>query len=210
MKLNSFVSANSLLGVAIIITMAAFGYSSGNTIPAFISIGTAALLIIITAIRNQDIISLIGFHKKGNSSILWLFIGITVGVLIGVFYRFLYSESLFPITLGVVAVIGPIIGMTEELVYRGFIQGLYLKFHPAVGIIIASVGHATYKGLLLASSSLGIFINIKSLILFTFLVGCLFGYIRFRSQQVYGAMLAHAAFDIIVYGDQLNFPAWIW
>ncbi len=210
MKLNSFVSANSLLGITIIITMAVFGYFSGNTIPAFISLAVAALLIIIIAIKSEDIISLLGLHKKDNISIFWLLTGIIVGILIGIFYRFLYSESLFPITLGIVAVAGPIIGMTEELVYRGFIQGLYLKFHPTLGIIIASAGHAAYKGLLLASSSVGIFINIKSLILFTFIVGCLFGYMRFRSQQVYGAMLAHAAFDIIVYGDQLNFPAWIW
>ena len=140
----------------------------------------------------------------------WMQAATVTSVLLSVLCRVYFADTLLPHFAGLIILPIVLTGMTEELVYRGFIQGILSHRHPAAGILVASAGHTAYKTALLGTSAVSGMVNLTSLALFTFFAGCLFGYFRFRSGRIYPALAAHGIFDLLVYGDSTDFPVWVW
>lgn len=196
--------------VMVIFFMLLFGYFAGNKLTAFSALLAAAIFMYISAREHGSPVHLLGLASRGNNPHLWIMAGVTTSSILAFYYRFHYSETLLPGNMSLVALAAPLIGMTEEMIYRGVIQGTLSHRHPVTGILVAATGHTAYKAILLGSSPVAGMINMTALVVLTFLTGSLFGYFRYRSGQIYSPLLAHGLFDILVYGDQAGFPVWVW
>ena len=108
------------------------------------------------------------------------------------------------------ALVAALIGATEELIFRGFIQGRAGKINKVFGVLFASFSHSLYKCGLFLIPFFDHDVNIASLFLFTFVGGMFFGLLREVSKSVLPAIAAHAIFDILVYGQFLQSPWWVW
>ena len=112
--------------------------------------------------------------------------------------------------LGSFAAVAAAIGVTEELVYRGYVQGRLRALGPLAAAILAAVGHTAYKCALFALPPLAVEIDLPFLALGTLVVGVGFGALRERSRSVLPALAAHACFDVLVYGQGAQAPWWVW
>jgi len=154
------------------------------------------------------------FHKnlwKWRPNLGWFivfFLFISTGL--SIFTRIQSGMPHMPISIGDFAYLAILIGIMEELVFRGFIQGAVSVFNVRLGIILAALGHAGYKSLLFILTELPIDISILSLFVVTFSVGIILGISRSWSQSLWPAILSHALFDFWVYGEQDAAPWWVW
>jgi membrane protease YdiL (CAAX protease family) len=137
-------------------------------------------------------------------------IGVTFGCLLGILYRHVSRSAILPSTLTKIAIISPVIGITEELLFRGFILGRMRPFGKIISVLYAAAGHSLYKYLLLISLSFDTGINFPVLITLTFFVGIILGVLRVVSSNIIPAASAHACFDVLVYGGYISAPVWVW
>jgi len=137
-------------------------------------------------------------------------LGALIGVGLGVAYRWHYGASLLPSALGPFALVGALIGATEELLYRGYVQGRVRGLRWLGAPVFAALCHTAYKCSLFALPPAATETDFVFLAAATFLVGTGFGALRALSRSVYPPLLAHALFDIIVYGGLAQAPWWVW
>jgi membrane protease YdiL (CAAX protease family) len=78
-----------------------------------------------------------------------------------------------------IAIVGPIV---EELTYRGAGMTLFLRFGPAVAVIVTALGFGLGHGLVVALPALVFF-------------GLVTALLRLRTDSVYPSMLVHCAFN---------------
>ena len=195
---------------ASIATMVLFGFLAGiNRTAAFIFLLATGVVIFTGSSRHGDPAHLFGIGTDGRNRLVWMLTGALTGFILSAYCRYHIGYSLIPAHLTLTALAAPVTGMTEELVYRGFIQGMLSHRNRAVGVITASAGHTVYKVILLATAPVTGLFSIGSLAILTFVAGYLFGYFRVRSGVIYPAVIAHGIFDLIVYGDQ-PVPSWMW
>jgi membrane protease YdiL (CAAX protease family) len=142
--------------------------------------------------------------------VLYLIIGLELGLIYSIIYRDNTGMEIFPNKLHQFALIAALIGTIEELIFRGFIQGQAGKINKVFGLLFASFAHTAYKCCLFIIPVYNFEINIASLFLLTFIGGLLFGLLKEISKSVIPAIIAHAVFDILVYGQCLQSPWWVW
>jgi membrane protease YdiL (CAAX protease family) len=133
-----------------------------------------------------------------------------IGVIIGFWYNLTYNYPLLPSPLTRFAVIAPLIGTTEELVFRGYVQTKSASAGSIFSIVFASFGHTLYKYLVICTLPVDLGLSLTKLILLTFSFGIVAGILRHYSRSVIPPAIAHALFDIIVYGGAASAPVWIW
>jgi membrane protease YdiL (CAAX protease family) len=136
--------------------------------------------------------------------------GTVFGCFLALFYRWYLETGYFPQSLRWFAVIAAGIGSTEELVFRGYVQGQFARRAGFFSIVIASLAHTGYKCCLFLSPVSATSVDIGFLAICTFYAGLLLGAIRYFSGSVWPAVIAHALFDILVYGENVNPPWWVW
>jgi membrane protease YdiL (CAAX protease family) len=174
----------------------------------FVSLIFPAWLMLKQLSKPSDLIILLGisFQKKQ-----WMFlvIGILLGVLVAMVYRLHLQIPLIPGRLFGFALIAACIGASEELFFRGYLQGT-LSSKPLISITISSVAHSLYKGCLFLSPYAIGQVSVQFLMIWTFVVGMLFGILKHASKSVVPPLLAHSLFDIWIYGSLLNAPWWVW
>jgi membrane protease YdiL (CAAX protease family) len=102
------------------------------------------------------------------------------------------------------------IGITEELLFRGFLQGKLSGINIYAAILLSAFGHTLYKYLVLRSFPVDIGIDFLSLVVFTFIAGLMCGALRALSKSIIPACVTHAVFDILVYGGLSTWPVWVW
>jgi len=158
----------------------------------------------------QYLSSVFGITPVLKKVIFYSIIGVVFGSLLGIFYRYESDSSILPAVLTKVAIISPLIGIAEELVFRGFIQGRIHPFGKIISVIFAAAGHSIYKYLVFISLPFSIGIDFPLLITLTFFVGIIFGSFREASNNVIPPSIAHAGFDIVVYGGYMTSPVWVW
>ena len=107
------------------------------------------------------------------------------------------------------AIIAPVIGSAEELIFRGFLQGHLHRYGIIFSVIFATLSHTAYKCSLFISHS-SYKTDISFLLIWTIVAGLILGALREISKNVTPALIAHACFDIIVYGDYAISPWWVW
>ena len=134
--------------------------------------------------------------------------GLCIGAIFAVVYRTKSGYSPLPGTLTLFAPLASLIGITEELMYRGFIQGCTRNRGAFLSTAFAAFAHTAYKCALFAPASAEM--NLYLLIIATFIGGIIIGVLREFSASVLPPVIAHACFDIIVYGESSAAPWWVW
>jgi hypothetical protein len=129
------------------------------------------------------------------------------GTVLAVCYRWYLGPDILPNYLTAAGAMCGLIGAAEELAYRGFVQGAWRRYGQLVAVLFAAGAHTSYKVTLLASTG-GAAVNLWALAAATLGVGIVFGWMRDRFG-VLAPLLAHVAFDLVVYGDHATLPWWV-
>jgi membrane protease YdiL (CAAX protease family) len=133
------------------------------------------------------------------------------GMILGILYNFIKTDYLFPASFTRFALIAPLIGAAEEMVFRGFVQTTSAVSMGAVAsVLMGASGHTLYKFFVIWTLPADMDICFPSLLILTFLSGLIFGFMKQGSGSILPAVLAHASFDIIVYGGSTLAPIWVW
>jgi len=143
-----------------------------------------------------------------------IFFYLTIGILIftvgGIFYRIHSCRQVLPVTLTYVAFVSAIIGITEELFYRGYVQGTACRYSAIIGIAITGFSHTAYKIALFVLPPFPIQIDYNFFILYTLIGNLILSILREFAKNSFPSICAHAVFDIVVYGDFTDVPWWVW
>ncbi|UCD37416.1 MAG: CPBP family intramembrane metalloprotease [Fidelibacterota bacterium] len=170
----------------------------------------AALCISLHLSSGASVSETFGFsrfrRKVGQYALLGVFIGLSLGII----YRWAFSATPMPPRLGWFVLVAALIGSAEELLYRGYLQSLLHSLGSLPAVAVAALFHSGYKGALFAVSSFPLDINLRFLVIATFLAGLAFGAMRERSGHIAPSITAHACFDIIVYSELSKAPWWVW
>lgn len=133
-----------------------------------------------------------------------------LGILLGILTRNRFELTLIPEGFFGVAMVAPLIGATEELVFRGFFQWQMRPAGKIVSILWTSAFHTCYKLLVILSLAVPLQFDFFFLIFWTFIGGMLFGILRELSESSIPPVIAHALFDVILYGGLATAPVWVW
>ena len=201
---------DALLAFAGILLFAGFIH---RTFPfKFLAIGgllvTAAVVAFST--RKGSLREAFGIFSLNKRTILISLTAVGLGILLGIWTRRRFELTLVPAGLTGVAVVAPLIGAAEELLFRGYLQGHLRPAGRALAIVTASAMHASYKLLVILSLAVPMQFDFFFLIFWTFIGGILFGILREASGHILPPLLAHAVFDIILYGALPVPPVWVW
>ena len=210
-KTNFSVLAESLICVIGIVIFSVF--SHGKIIPFLISLSgllIAGIVINMNARTLRDLISLFGFNKMSGITVIYIIIAVVFGILIGVVYRKHQHDFLIPVRLTYFAVPAILIGSTEELVFRGFIQGHTRRAGILISIIFAILSHAVYKCSFFLAHQSVYHTDILFLMKWTIFGGIIFSVIKEYSDNIWAPLAGHAVFDLLVYGDVTGTPWWVW
>jgi len=177
---------------------------------AFAALFVSAIVISINLRSFSDLKKITGEYVSCKINLLHLITGITMGIVLVVFYRWHLGISLFPASIHLFAITASLIGCVEELVFRGFLQEYTRSINGPFSIIFSTLSHTGYKCCLFLSPAVTTDINIGFLVFWTFLAGILFGTVRHLSKSLLPSLSAHALFDILVYAEFVTAPWWVW
>lgn len=171
-------------------------------------LGTAAVLGLAT--RKLTIPELFGIQRINGKILLYIIPAIILGLLLGMLTRNRFEMSIIPEGITRVAIIAPLVGAMEELVFRGYIQWQIRPSGKILSIFCTSAFHTCYKLLVILSLTVPLQFDFFFLISWTFIGGTLFGILRELSESSIPPVLAHAIFDILLYGGLATAPMWVW
>lgn len=169
----------------------------------------AALLIALST-RKRKLAEVFALYPISKKALLYIFPAIALGILLGIMSRNKFDLSLFPSRMSGIALVAPLVGAMEELIFRGYIQGHLRPLGKIFPIIYASIVHTSYKLLVILSLSIPLHFDFLFLVFWTFLGGSLFGTLKELSRSSLPPIMAHAVFDVVLYGGLATFPAWVW
>ncbi|MCU0394568.1 MAG: CPBP family intramembrane metalloprotease [Chitinophagaceae bacterium] len=162
-------------------------------------------------------------HQQGHAGLIWHIpqstilplllatgAGLVLGTGVGSGYRLSLGMSGIPMGLTLFAITAVCIGAAEEFIFRGALFYL-LRPQPAwLTIPLTAAAHAGYKTLLFASPYAEQALISPNLFWYTFLAGLILGGLRLAGGSLWPPLLAHVAWDLIVYGDSPAAPWWVW
>jgi membrane protease YdiL (CAAX protease family) len=154
--------------------------------------------------------ALLGVKRFSRRTMAFTALCILIGIALGLLYRWGYDLNLHPAGFGRFAFIGALIGATEEVLYRGHIQGRFRGLGPLLAIVLAALCHTAYKSALFLFPPFFLQIDFTLFAGATFGVGMVFGAMRERAGSIVPPLAAHACFDIMAYGDCARAPWWVW
>jgi membrane protease YdiL (CAAX protease family) len=177
-----------------------------------LSIGglAGAGILIGASIRHTPLLHAFGISKPDRRMLLFLIPATLLGILLGMATRHKFGLSLFPVSLGMMALVTPWIGAVEELIFRGYLQGTLLPVGRIFSILAASISHTCYKLLVILSLSSVLQFDLFFLVLWTLIGGTAFGVLRDLSRSSIPPLTAHALFDVVLYGGMWVAPVWVW
>jgi membrane protease YdiL (CAAX protease family) len=177
---------------------------------AFAALLMSAFIISKNLRSFTDLKKITGEYVSCKITLLYVLIGIAMGIVLVVFYRWHLGISLFPASLHLFVITAALIGCVEELVFRGFLQEYARSINGPFSIFFSTLSHTGYKCCLFLSPAVTADINIGFLVFWTFLAGILFGTVRHLSKSLLPSLSAHALFDILVYAEFVTAPWWVW
>jgi len=191
-----------------------FAYFIHNEFPVrLISFGglTIAGIVIARNLKSvSDLRKISGGHGGACKLLLLITSGVILGIILSGLYRRHLGIELFPRSIRFFAFIAALIGSTEELIFRGFIQEHLRKINGPFSVLFGALSHTGYKVFLFLSPEVIVNVDTGFLALFTFLAGVVFGTLKYISGSLIPAITAHALFDIIVYAEFVQAPWWVW
>ena len=169
-----------------------------------------AAAIIGASIRDKPFLEAFGIDHLDRKILIYVIPAIALGIGLGILTRNRFELTLMPKGLTGVAFVAPLVGASEELVFRGYFQGQLRATGQSFSIICTSAFHTSYKLLLILSLGTPLQFDFFFLIFWTFMGGLLFGILRELSRSSIPPMLAHALYDILLYGGLSSAPIWVW
>jgi membrane protease YdiL (CAAX protease family) len=176
---------------------------------AFISLAGSGFMIGYS-VRQGPLLPAFGLSGITRKSILFCLPALVLGSGLAILTRYTFDLSVLPLSLRSFVFIAPLVGATEELIFRGYIQGQLHSIGHLFSIIYASSVHTCYKLLVILSLAVPLQFDFFFLILWTFLGGIVFGILKDLSKSSLPPMIAHAVFDIVLYGGLSVAPVWVW
>ncbi len=171
-------------------------------------LGTAAVIAFST--RKESLWGAFGIRPLNRNIVLISIAAVVLGVVLGIWTRKRFELTLIPAGFTGVAFVAPLIGTAEELLFRGYLQGHLRPAGRTLAIVTASAMHTSYKLLVILTLAIPLQFDFFFLIFWTFIGGLLFGILREASNHVLPPLIAHAVFDIILYGTLPAPPVWVW
>jgi len=199
----------SLAVLSILVFAAAIHQNFPVKLIALLGLSGTALVIAFSS-RKQGALELFGLDRFRKQTLLYMLPAAGMGILLGMLSRNSFDISLFPARITGVALVAPMVGAMEELIFRGYIQGQLRPIGRIFSIIYASAVHTSYKLLVILSLTIPLQFDFFYLVLWTFLGGLLFGSLKELSRSSLPPVIAHAVFDVVLYGGLAAFPAWVW
>jgi membrane protease YdiL (CAAX protease family) len=136
--------------------------------------------------------------------------GFLCGLFLSVLYRYHLDQNLLPDSFHGFGIIAGIIGVAEEMVFRGFIQGSVRQVNVPASVLLGTLSHTGYKCCLFLSPAIAGNIDIGYLAFWTFGAGIVLGVLRQISKSIIPCLVAHGLFDILVYAGFSAAPWWVW
>ncbi len=201
---------NVALSVAGILLFAGFVH---HPFPLFLpAIGGLACtaLVIGFSTRHMTIRETFGIGHLNRRILLYTLPAVLLGVLLGILTRNRFELTLIPAGFTGVVFVAPLVGAVEELIFRGYIQGHLRPVGKIFSIVYASTVHTCYKLLVILTLAIPLQFDFFFLIFWTFIGGLLFGTLRELSESSVPPVIAHAVFDIVLYGGLATVPVWVW
>lgn len=173
--------------------------------------GLAGTSVVIGySIRHMTLGEAFGIKFLNRKVLLYLLPAIALGLVLGILTRKRFELTLIPAGFTYIAFVAPLIGAMEELVFRGYFQGQLRPIGLGFSIITASALHTSYKLLVIFSLAAPLQFDFFFLIFWTFVVGLLIGMLRELAKSTVPPVIAHAVFDIVLYGGLASAPLWVW
>lgn len=157
--------------------------------------------------RLTDIFGLAPLTKAATA---YLILGGAVGAVVGMIYRVNSDMGILPPGMGRFVFAAALIGASEEVLFRGYIQGRLRRLGGVGAPIFAAVAHTVYKLALFALPPEGIIVDYSYFAFWTFSVSLANGILRELSDSVLPPLGGHVMFDVIVYGENVSAPWWVW
>ena len=170
--------------------------------------GTAVVIGFST--RNMTIREAFGLKRLNRKVLLYVLPAIVLGIILGMLTRNRFELTLIPAGFTGVAFVAPLVGTVEELIFRGYIQGHLRPVGRIFSIVTASVIHTSYKLLVILTLAIPLQFDFFFLIFWTFIGGFLSGILRELSGNTIPPVIAHAVFDVVLYGGLASAPVWVW
>jgi membrane protease YdiL (CAAX protease family) len=155
--------------------------------------------------------SVLGLDGFSITIAVFTLAGVGVGAGAGLLHRNALGIALQPAE-GVEAfvIMACLIGATEELIYRGWLFGKARAFGWPAAVMIAAIAHASYKTALFAWPPAPVAVDLWGMAVWTAAGGIVLGLLRVFSGSLIPPLLAHAAFDFVVYRSVAHAPWWVW
>lgn len=153
---------------------------------------------------------LLGLERFSRRAALFCLVGLILGTASAVHHRTQLGIPPWPGGLAAFAPVACLIGVTEELIYRGWLQSTARPLGWPAAVVIAAVAHAAYKTALFAWPPGPALTDYQAIALWTFAGGIVLGVLRQVAGHVVPSMVAHAAFDVVVYGSFVHALWWVW
>lgn len=189
------------------------GFIHGSGVPRIAALAALCFVVLVISLSVpsfRDLARIVGLTYFSKAVLLYAVGGLAIGALLALLYRGISRMSLFPHALTMIAVIAPAIGISEELLFRGFLQNRLVTINTWLAVILASLAHTLYKFLVMRTLPVDIGTYYPALVVYTFAAGLLSGIPRALTRSVVPACLLHGVFDILVYGGLSTWPVWVW
>lgn len=210
------VRARDAIGIATAsVGLVLFAWCSHQGLPWSMA-GAAGLLITASAMSwlqfgGASSASVLGLERFSRSATMFAVAGVLIGVGAGVSQRYALGIPVQPAErVEWFVVVACLIGATEEIVYRGWLLGRVRSFGWPAAVVVAAAAHAAYKTALFAWPSVPSAVDLTGIALGTFAGGIVLGVLRVMSGSLIPAVLAHMAFDFVVYASVAHAPWWVW
>jgi membrane protease YdiL (CAAX protease family) len=159
---------------------------------------------------NTSIRALIGIGRINRKILYYAIPALALGIFLGILTRNRFELTLVPEGFTGTVFVAPLIGATEELLFRGYFQGQLRNTGKLFSILCASAFHTTYKLLVILTLAMPLQFDFFFLVFWTFVGGILFGILRELSGSTIPPVIAHASFDVLLYGGMAAAPLWVW
>lgn len=194
------------------VCLIAFAYLAVYSFPfkavALVPLTVSAVVISSHASRGPFCISWRDIFSA--KMLVYCCIGLLMGTAGAMYYRGSFGMPVFPAITRSFVWVAVCIGVMEELLFRGFIQGQVSKLHPGFAIVFAALAHTTYKVFLFLSPAAQQHHSIFLFYTWTFGAFLLIGLLKYFSKSIIPAILVHAVFDLLVYAENSTAPWWVW
>ena len=151
-----------------------------------------------------------GLSSFSRKACVCTVIGCLLGVGLGIAFRRKCGWDLLIGAPGRFGFVAALVGTSEEIVYRGYVQGRASRLGAVCAVIFAALSHTAYKCALFTLPPFAADTDLVFLAKWTFLGGLALGALREIARSTAPPLAAHALFDIIVYGECTQMPWWVW